>query len=111
MEKTIQVNGNFIIMEVEATNNHRMIIKKNTEIARVGEDYPEIITTIQSDKITLSVDITLYGSGNTTNVTTESVFELIKAKLTNEVCPKCNSSNLKVKFYDCNNCSHTFEVQ
>lgn len=81
MAKTIQVNGNFIIMEVEATNHSRMQVKEVEEVYMIGKDYPEISKTLKSDTIKLSIDITLKSNGNTTNVTTESVFGIIQTKL------------------------------
>ena len=45
MAKTIQINGNFIIMEVEATNHSRMQVKEVEEVYMIGKDYPEISKT------------------------------------------------------------------
>lgn len=81
MKKTIQVNGDFKIVDVTQTNEFRLVTAKKSEIQRIGEDYPETVRTVFSDKITLSIDITLYGSGDTSELTTESVFGIIKTKL------------------------------
>lgn len=41
---------------------------------------------------------------NSVNEALESSCDLVA------VCPKCKSNDLTIKFYDCNNCSYTFEV-
>lgn len=82
MKKTIQVNkAGFIITQIMAEDISRELRVKQNNITRVSDPFSKYSQGLQSETITISLDIELQSTGNTTEITTKQVIDSLIDKL------------------------------